>query len=232
MTHADGEFEPLRGSLAMSGSGLNVCSNDEHVPEIERFIRTVKERSQYLYNSVPFCRFPVLMIKEMVTSCVFWLNMFPSHDGVSDTLSPRALMTGYTLDYAKHCRLEFGSYIQTHEEHDNLMASRTTGAIALRTTGKRQGGYYFMSLSTGRKLTRNRWTALPIPQDVIDCVGTLGCGCNTATDLAFAWRDGTPILDLEDGFDDDLSAADSDYHPSDTDSSDNSSEDGSSDDGS
>jgi hypothetical protein len=137
MTHADGEFEPLWNSLAKSGSGLNICLNDEHVPEVKRFIRTVKERSRCLYNLVPFRRFPVLMLKEMVTSCVFWLNMFPSHDGVSDTLSPRTLMTGYTLDYAKHCRLEFGSYVQTHEEHDNSMESCTTGAIALRPTGNR-----------------------------------------------------------------------------------------------
>jgi hypothetical protein len=54
MTHADGEFEVLRGKLALSGSGLNVCSNDEHVPEIERFIRTVKDRARCMYNSVPF----------------------------------------------------------------------------------------------------------------------------------------------------------------------------------
>jgi hypothetical protein len=37
--------------------------------------------------------------------------------------------------------------------------------------------------------------------------------------LTFAWRDGTPILDLVDGFDNNVSAADLDYHPSDTDSS-------------
>jgi hypothetical protein len=45
MAHADGESEPTRNSLAKSGSGLNVCLNDEHVPEIARFIRMVKKRS-------------------------------------------------------------------------------------------------------------------------------------------------------------------------------------------
>ena len=143
MTHADGEFEVLRSTLAAAGSGLNVCSHDEHVPEVERYIRTIKERARCLYNSVPFTRFPVLMIKEMVTACVFWLNMFPPHDGVSTTISPRALMTGYTLDYHKHCRLEFGSYVQTHEDHDNSMQSRTTGAIALCPTGIDRVGITF-----------------------------------------------------------------------------------------
>jgi hypothetical protein len=44
-TLMDGEFEPMRGDLAdMSpGIALNETANDEHVGEIERFIRTVKE---------------------------------------------------------------------------------------------------------------------------------------------------------------------------------------------
>jgi hypothetical protein len=36
------------------------------------------------------------------------------------------------------------------------MATRTTGANALRPTGNAQGGYYFYSLDTGRGLNRNR----------------------------------------------------------------------------
>jgi hypothetical protein len=108
------------------------------------------------------------MIVEMVLSATFWLNMFPHNDGISDVISPRGIIVGMTIDYAKHCRLEFGSYAQVHEDHDNSMDSRTTGAIALRPTGNAQGGYYFMSLATGRRLNRNHWTTLPMPQDVID----------------------------------------------------------------
>jgi hypothetical protein len=113
------------------------------------------------------------MVIEMVHSSVFWLNMFPASDGVSDVLSPRAIIVGLKLDYNKHCQLEFGSYVQVHEEHDNSMESRTTGGIAFRPTGNAQGGYYFYSLTSGRRLSRNRWTALPIPQDVIDRVHVL-----------------------------------------------------------
>ena len=39
----DGQFEPLHGDLAKLGIYLNVVSANEHVPEIEHFIRTVKE---------------------------------------------------------------------------------------------------------------------------------------------------------------------------------------------
>jgi hypothetical protein len=47
------------------------------------------------------------------------------------------------------------------------MTTRTTGAIALRPTGNVQEGYYFFSLSTGRRIKRNSWTKLPMPSEVI-----------------------------------------------------------------
>ena len=50
------------------------------------------------------------------------------------------------------------------------MIPRTIGTIALRPTGNAQGGHFFMSLSTGRVISRYRWTELPMPQDVIDRV--------------------------------------------------------------
>jgi hypothetical protein len=52
--HVDNEFEPLRGDLLDIGVHLNVVSNDEHVPEVERQIRTIKERTRCIYNTVPF----------------------------------------------------------------------------------------------------------------------------------------------------------------------------------
>jgi hypothetical protein len=144
---------------------------------------------------------PARMVIEMVHASVFWLSMFPATDGVSDVISPRGLVVGLKLDYNKHCKLEFGSYVQIHEEHDNSMTSRTTGAIALRPTGNTQGGYYFMSLTSGRRLSRNHWTSLPIPQDVIDRVHVLARRSNANRDLSFAWRNGTAIADEEDNSD-------------------------------
>ena len=54
----DGQFEPLRGNLAELGIILNTASNDEHVPEIERQIRTVKERTRAIYCTLPFQKMP------------------------------------------------------------------------------------------------------------------------------------------------------------------------------
>jgi hypothetical protein len=88
MCHTDGEFESMRGDLLDLGMDLNVVSAGEHVPEVERYIWTVKERTRCVYNTVPFKCMPSSMIVEMVHSGVFWLNMFPPEDGISETLSP------------------------------------------------------------------------------------------------------------------------------------------------
>ena len=152
----DGEFEVLRGELADLNIYLQATARDEHVGDIERHIRTIKERCRAVFNTLPFLYLPTRMAAELVYSASFWLNSFPHKNGISKTLSPRSLVTGATIDYKKHCTLEFGTYVQTHEPHDNSMVSRTIGAIALRPTGNSQGGYCFMSLSTGRVVNRYR----------------------------------------------------------------------------
>jgi hypothetical protein len=172
VTHAlmDGQFKCLRNDIYDIGIDLNIVGANEHVPEAERYIRTLKERMRCIYNTVPFKKMPARMIIGLAYGCVFWLNNFPAHDGVSSTLSPRNIMTGRNVDFNKHCKLEFGDYVQIHEEHDNTMIPRTSGAIALRPTGNIQGGYFFYTLKTGRRVNRNHWTVVPMPVEVIDRV--------------------------------------------------------------
>ena len=54
----DGQFKPLRGNLAELGILLNTASNDKHISEIERQIRTVKERTRAIYCTLPFKKMP------------------------------------------------------------------------------------------------------------------------------------------------------------------------------
>ena len=157
-------YVKILSDLADLGILLNTASNDEHIPEIKRQIRTVKERTWAIYCTLPFRKRPRRLIFEIN----YWLNMFPRTGGISKTLSPRTLLTGQTWSYTTHCKLEFSDYVQTHKEHDNSMAARTIGAIALCPTGNAQGGYFFFSLTTGRVLNRGRWTSLPMPNEVID----------------------------------------------------------------
>lgn len=192
----DGEFEPLCGELAEVGIALNTTARDEHVGDVERFIRTVKERMRAMYNTLPFLHIPPRLIIEMAKHAVFWLNAFPQANGIGGNRSPRSIVTGATLDYMKHCRYQFGEYVQTHEEHDSTMAPRTIGALALRPTGNAQGSFYFFSLSTGRVITRNRATRLPMPAEVIDQVHRISRRQKANPGLLFADRMQVPLPTL------------------------------------
>ena len=119
-------------------------------------------------------------------------------NGISDTLSPRAIVVGAAVDYENHCKIEFGTYVQTHEQHDNAMIPRTIGAIALRPSGNSQGGHYFFSLTTGKRLLRNQWTTLPMPADVIERLHKTSRWSPDLPTLEFANRAGVPIEDDDD----------------------------------
>ncbi len=208
IVEVDGQFEPLRGELAELGITLNKCSREEHVPVAERRIRTLKERCRSIFNTLPFTKLPGTLIAQMVSTCNFWLNIYPPKDGVSRTINPRELITGFRVDYNKHIRAACGDYVQVHEEHNNSMATRTTGAIATKPTGNAQGGFWFYSLTTGRMLDRTRWTPLPMPQDVIDRVAVLAR--QNPVGMNFTNMRNEAMYDLDDDHDSD-SDNDSDY---------------------
>ena len=135
-------------------------------------------------------------------------NIFSAKFGILDIQSPRAIIHGTKIEYNKHAKLEYGTYGQSHEEHDNTMAKRTIGAIVLHPTGNDQGSYYLYSLSTGKVLNCNHWTLLPMPMDLINCVHVLAH--QSTTELIFANRDGVIIPNEEN---DDNEAQDLNYEP-------------------
>ena len=187
----DPEFEPIRPTFPQ----LNCCAADEHVPNIEHYIWTVKDRVRSTYRMLPFKCVPQLILIHLVKNAVFWLNTLPARDGVSSVHSPRYLLTGRELEYPLHMRLEFGEYVQTHEQHGNRMTDWTLGAICLGPNGNAQGGHYFMCLSTGARITRDQWTDLPMPREVIRQVSDMGRQQGMPTTLTFADRHGRELED-------------------------------------
>ena len=149
-------FHPIRASIEELGMTPNFSARDEHVPEIEWFIRTIKERVRGVQCMLPFTRLPAgRLTVELVTSKLFWWNSLPKLRGISQSMSPRVIVTGQELDFAKQVHLQFGEYVQTHEPADNDTSHpQTVGALALQPTGNSQGGHYFYSLKTGRVLNR------------------------------------------------------------------------------
>ena len=201
MALMDGAFAGLQDVCNQLQITLNTTSQDEHVGDVERYIRTVKECMRGISNTIPFKRMTRNMVMELAKAMVYWLNSVPSNTGVSPTMSPRTIIMGQLLDYHNHCRYEFGEYVQTHKEHDNTLLSCTVGAIALRPTGNQQGGYFFMSLHTGRIINCLHATKLLMPSEVISRVEQLAKAQNMAPSLAFENRDNRVIM--QDIIDDD-----------------------------
>ena len=177
---ADGEFAPLLPSIGeMTGAPtINLTSAGEHVPEIERRIRVIKERCRAMRHGLPYNRVPKLLLTNLVLACGRMLNNFPSKGGVSSIYSPRTILTGESLDYKKDLALEFGQYCQVHEEDKprNGQAPCMRAAICMGPSGNKQGGFYFMSLRSCKRITRYAWDELPMPDTVIDRINELGKG--------------------------------------------------------
>ena len=203
--HADKEFECLRESL--DTVSLDICGPDEHVPEVERSIRTMKETMRATVHGLPYRRLPKLMIVELVELATRCLNSFPKEDGVSEYMSPHSIVTGQShMDYNK-VTLEFGSYVQLLDRSVNMIRSRTIGAIAPNPTGNDNGAYRFMSLKTGQVITKGpgSWTEVPITDIAIARVEALakqeGQPLLQDSNLLVEWRPNQPFDD-DDEYDD------------------------------
>ena len=106
--------------------------------DIKRQIRTMKIDCYAVLNTLNFTYILTRMIAKLVYSATSLLNSLPHDNEVSKLLSPCTIITGTTTDYKRHRALDFGTYVQTDESHDNAIIRRTIGAIARRPTGNAQ----------------------------------------------------------------------------------------------
>ena len=103
MAFADPEFTPMKFDLAERGVILNSAAAGEHVPKIEREIRTIKEHVRCTHHTLPFKYIPAIVLVHLVYTSVLWLNAFPCKGRASDVTSPRQVITGMQFDFDKHC---------------------------------------------------------------------------------------------------------------------------------
>jgi hypothetical protein len=163
----DMEFEKLR--TMMPHVALNTTAAREHVGEVERKIRVIKERARGTFNTLPYKKLPKLMVIELLHFCIMWMNSFPMKSGISKKWSPWELVSQHKLDTKLHCIAPFGSYCEVHVDPEitNTLEPRTNWAICMGPTGNLQGSYKFLSLATGKKVTRRKLTEMPVTEAVI-----------------------------------------------------------------
>ena len=110
----DQEFDKVKDACKMVE--INTTAARKHVSKIEHFIRTIKERSRALVLDLPYMPLPRHVVIHLVYFAVLWLNSLPAAVGVSDKYSPWEIVLGRELDFKKHCKTTFVSYVEAHDD--------------------------------------------------------------------------------------------------------------------
>lgn len=191
--HADTEFECLRYDVLPVI--LTCPPRNGHVPEAERGVRYIKEGIRTTLHGLPYTTFPKAFTKGIIRAVILFANAFTkAHNGISDTLTPRNIIDALPhIDY-NHLKYSLGSCVEVAVDADvtNTMNQRTISAIVLDPTAN--GGYRFMSLETGHEISGRIRGKVPVCNDVIDRVNTLGRQQRqrpkTQHGFLFEWRPG------------------------------------------
>jgi hypothetical protein len=91
LINADNEFKKLENKVSVH---IEICAAGQHVPRIERGVRTMKDRTRCLWATLPFKKVPKIMVDDSVTMVTVCLNDFPSKSGISTTMSPASIVLG------------------------------------------------------------------------------------------------------------------------------------------
>ena len=153
-----------------------------------------------LLPQLPLCclQYPKLMVYGLVESAIYWTNAFPTKNSASDTLSASSIVIGRASPDGSKPSIAYGSYALVFARSTNIMAARKIPCIALNPSNE-WGGYYFMSLYTGKRIHSYAWTVLPITDDVVARVHELASlekqPLIKKGQPFFEWNPGIPIAD-------------------------------------
>ena len=170
--YMDGEkgMKSVQRDLSAMGISL-VPLTGSHVGTVEVAIRTVKEQARGIVHTLPY-RLPKILQKDLIAFVTQRLNMLPSKRGYVGMPAIQAF-TGVRVNLDKEARVAFGEYCQTvtpnlasTSRKNDVSFARTEGCIAL-SNASRHGHVYFYCLRTRSRITRTKWTSLPLSGELI-----------------------------------------------------------------
>jgi len=168
LTDNEGGITALFPELQRAGYGINPAGAGDHVPIVERKIRTIKERVRAYLQSIPYTLM-FSLLRYLVEFCVTTINLLPDEQR-EDPTSPYELFTGLKVDFAKQLRISFGDYAECRNPNRkpvNGPKPRSDPCIALLPMLNQQGSYLFFDLGSRRTVIRTKWVELPFPDDII-----------------------------------------------------------------
>jgi hypothetical protein len=172
--HADSEFQFLPAHFP--DVSFHFVPLSDHVPEVERSIRTIKEDARTVIHGLPYQRLPVQFIRHLIHQVTDTLNRFPrAGNPLLRDITPDIILTGRARPNFSDLHFEFGTYVQTFDKTTNTIRARTHGAIVLDKSQYDQDTYNLLSLASGQliKQKARHCTELPIPDIAIRMLETL-----------------------------------------------------------
>ena len=159
--HADNEFRAVKKLTKDEDVEIeyNFCNPDEHVPDIERENRTLEERFRTEYHRLSFNNLPVQMIRALILPCTFNRKLFVQKEGCSAYYLPHMILQQKNINYEKHLKYLFGSYVIAYQDNSTLTntpKTRGRDSIYLRALNNLQGGHEVLDLMMGRVIPRPR----------------------------------------------------------------------------
>ena len=140
----DMEFKKVKDQEGMELVDINITAACEHVGEIEKGIRYLKECcrcnvSTFAVAGIKFLAKPIVI--QLVYNVTLFVNVVPDALGVSDCYSSRKIVTQGKFDFKRDYKVLFGTYVQAVNDSivTNTMKLRTHGCVALGTSGNWQG---------------------------------------------------------------------------------------------
>ena len=154
-------FEKVRDKLEIIE--VNRTAAREHVPEIERQIRLIRERVRCTTIYFPFDPIPRLVLIHVVYTCVMWINAIPRKAGAVQGIPPRKIVTGRTINDKRDCRAYIEGYVEASTDaiitNDNMPC--THSCIALGPSGNRQVSVKCFDLEMGKFVVRRTINQIP-----------------------------------------------------------------------
>ncbi|GFH55457.1 hypothetical protein CTEN210_11933 [Chaetoceros tenuissimus] len=196
---ADNEFDCIR--MDTMPTHLETVGANEHVPEVERSIRYIKECTRACLHDLPYTKISKQMTIGIIKTITKYCNAFYGADNVGDKLSPRNIVLGLPdLSFKRICQMRtcMPAMVTVRRKKTNTMSTRAVEAIALSPQND-HGAWYFQSLSTGRKIRSHIYKPLPISDRIVNRVKELGTQDNMPDiqdgKMIFEWAPGDPIDD-------------------------------------
>lgn len=191
----EGAVGALSTELNLQGIKVFIAGPGQHVHVVERKSQTVKSRHRCHELSLPFVMTKLLIIWCM-KFCTHCVNLQASANA-TDTVCPYEQFSGIKLDAKRDLRVAFGDFVMaTPAETNNSMEPRSEPFIALGGKHNLTGSVWMLSLKTGKIVSRDQFTHVPMPSNVVDRI--------TAQALRQGYvRGAEPVTDLPVAIDDD-----------------------------